>query len=100
MNRSYHRIKILGSQVAVHIQVRLREDLLHLLVSHVLTQLQRHLLEFLRGYLSLSYHKFTFFYESNEEKTLFISTLVLFSLNLHVAKLRNYPKFSPFSFFA
>ena len=92
---SHDVVKVVGSHESVIVEVCLREDMVDLLLSQVLSQILRDLLQLVGGNLALNKVRFTARLTSKEFQTLSISALLSFSPSLAVASLKNSAKSIP-----
>ena len=92
---SHDVVEVIGSDETVLVEVSLREDVIDLLLSQVLSQILRDLLQLVGGDLALNNLKITARLTSKEFQTLSISARLSFSPNLAVASLKNSAKSIP-----
>lgn len=88
-------IEIFSCHIAVTVEVRLWEDLLHFVVSQVFAELEGHMFELLGVDLSLNKMILTFLSWSKEKNTFSICFLEWAVPSLPVASFKNSPKFKP-----
>lgn len=90
-----HCIKVLGSDVAISVEVGFLENFIHFFITQMLSKLIRHILELLSIDFSLNQIDITLLSKSKDLKTASISSRLWTYPNLPVASFKKASKVSP-----